>query len=325
YIAEAGEEEAIKALATSPRSYFNPTLYLGSFPIDVTKCFFSDSTAPNCPVTLGTGSSLINAPVQVGSGSYTVRINYLGRFIDGGSMTVHRYRIVSTATLSSVNVKSQQTASGMVDLRDFSHAFPPHAMTSCVDPASLSNNVPTSYIASGVVDPAGPAVWPGTSDANNGVVPNCSFSDGADLQKVMQLNADFSYSTSVDDSVALPPQFWKIAPTGTPPDPSTGVPYIVYINGNFTVNGNTTVYGIYYITGSVTFSGAAQIQGVVYAPNGTIFTGRGGGSPNVPDVNGGFFANGLASTGSHYNGLWNAAYTNSYLGEIPLRVARSGR
>lgn len=325
YIAEAGEEEAIKKITTTPHSYFNPTLYSGSFPVDVTRCFYDDSNAPNCPVSLGTGSSLTSVPVAVGTGNYRVQVTYLGRLVDATNMNVHRYMIVASATLSNASIKSQQTVSGLLNVRDLSSAFPPHPMTSCTDPTNGGTNSPTAYISAGVVDPAGPNPWPGTASPNNGIVPNCSIPNSADLQKMLQQNADYSYPTSITDAAPLPPQFWKIPPTGNPPDPKTGEPYKVYINGDLAVNGNTTIYGIYYITGSIHFNGSASVQGVIYAPNGTMYTGNGGGNPNQPAAVGGIFAYSALATGNHYYGLWNPLYTNAYLGQLPQRVARGGR
>ncbi|MBZ5534806.1 MAG: hypothetical protein LAO31_02530 [Acidobacteriia bacterium] len=347
YVAEAGNEEAISHTVTTPRSQFNPDKlksYTGTVPVEVTKCFYrsSSDSVPACPVTSGGGG--VNLPVSVGSGKYNVRLWYLGATGTGaGETPIYKYFVSSTATSNSAAVNSSQSAESQFNAEVVENAFPPHPLTSCLEPIGSGTNNPFGLTemqgantckgnVKGTLDPTSPPTWPGSpppGEENCGVYPMCNFPTQARIKQVMSTNADFSYSGAITDSVQLPTKFWKVDPTIDPAtgkiDPTTGQAYMVYIDGSFTVNGSATVYGVYYITGDVKFVGPAQIQGVIFAPNGTMFTGKGGGSPNVPDAVGGVYVHGVTATGSHYKALYNSDYVNAFLGQIPKRMSRAGR
>lgn len=334
YVAEAGGEESINETVTTPRSQFNPnrlydpTKYSGTIPVEVTGCYYSGSGAPACPVAVGGGSTLVNLPVTVGPGKYSVQVQYLGRSVDSLNMNLHRFLVFTTARHNTASVASFQTVANLVYLEDVEYAFPPHALSSCTEPSGSGKWLPKGVDPPGVTEvPPPPAKWPGTDDTNYGTTPLCVDSNDPKskrVQTIFENSADYSYSSSITDSATLPPQFWKTSPTGNPPDPRTGEPYKVYVNGDLTVNGNTTIYGIYYVTGNVTLNGSAKVDGIIYAPSGT-FTGKGGGNPNITDANGGVFAHNVSSTGNHYFVEWNPLYTNSHLGQLPYRISRGGR
>lgn len=327
YIAEAGTEEALNQIVTTPRTQFNPTSFTGSFPVDVTQCFYNDSRAPSCPVTVGSGasSSLVSVPVSVGAGSYRVSVQYLGRSTDAASMTLNKYLVFSTAALNASGYKSSQTTASTLYAEEVEFAFPPHPITSCTEPTGSG-----PWRAKGLVkpfppetiDPSAPSQWPGTTDPNYGTTPLCTLPYSTRVQQAIQINADYSYPSGTSDSSPLPPQFWKVAPTGG--DPRTGEPYKVYVNGDLTVNGNVTIYGVYYVTRNVTFNGTANLQGIIYAPNGT-FTGHGGGNPSNAQGTGSIYANAISATGNHYKVVYEPSYANAYLGQIPYRMSRGGR
>ena len=322
YIAEAGREEALNEVVTTPRTQFNPSTYSGSFPVDIAQCFYNDSSAPACPVTVGAGSTLANVPVSVATGKYHPKVLYLGHVIDADNMTLNKYLVFSTAVLNAANVNSTQTVVSQMDAESVEYAFPPHPVTSCLEPNGSGPWLISGYTSPGVLDPTAPATWPPGSDLNYGTTPMCGFPSGAKIQQAIETNPDFSCPSSCSNP-AGPSTFWKVPPTGG--DPRTGQPYETYVNGDLTINGNTTIYGVFYVTGNVTFTGSATVQGVIYAPNGTYTTGKGGGSPNTPDVSGGIYANGINTTGNHYYAMYNASYTNAYLGQIPYRLSRGGR
>lgn len=323
YIAEAGGEEALNKIVTAPRSQFNPMSYTGSFPAEVTNCFYNDNTAPNCPVTPGSGApSPISGPVSVGAGSYSFKIQYLGRTTDAENMTVNKYLAFSSAKLNAARVGSSQTVASQIYTESVEYAFPPHPITSCTEPTGSGPWRAKGYSSPGVIDPTAPTTWPGTTDPNYGTTPLCGLPFANKIQAVLQQNADYSFSNSTSDPSTLPTQFWKVPPANN--DPRTGEPYKVYVKGDLTVNGNSTVYGVYFVTGNVTFNGSARFQGVIYAPNGT-FTGHGGGNPNSPDGTGALYAKSVSATGNHYTVLYNSLYTNSYLGQLPYRLSRGGR
>jgi hypothetical protein len=345
YVAEAGNEEAIGQIVSTPRSRFNPDklkTYAGALPVDVTKCFYnvSSGSIPACPVTAGGSGTTL--PVSVGAGKYDVRLSYLGAVGTGvGEAPIYKFFVSSSATSNTAALNTSQSVQSQFNAQVIENAFPQHPLTSCLEPVAGGVNNPYGIMSlngkggggggnkdcsktAGPVDPTAPPQWPGTGDTNCGVYPMCSFPTEQRLQEYIQSSADFSYSGDVTDSAPLPPTFWKVPPD-PPSDPTTGTAYTVYINGNFTVSGNVTIYGVYYITGNVTFSGTGQVQGVIYAPNGTMFTGNGNGNPNVPDAVGGVFVHAVTASGNHYQAEFNPDYVGAFLGMIPQRMSRAGR
>ena len=81
-------------------------------------------------------------------------------------------------------------------------------------------------------------------------------------------------------------------------DNSKDIPNIVYINGNLTVTGNTTVNGIFAIEGDdIDISGEANINGIIiFRGDGTI---RGGGSPGKTEALGVIAYGTLTGNGSN--------------------------
>ena len=75
---------------------------------------------------------------------------------------------------------------------------------------------------------------------------------------------------------------------------SGSVPNFIYIEGDFTLGGNDTVYGVYWINGTTTvFNGNYQINGIIISEGDITMNG---GGTQVPNMNGGIIQYGGGST-----------------------------
>lgn len=117
---------------------------------------------------------------------------------------------------------------------------------------------------------------------------------------------------------SLPGDFWYSEPTD-PADPTTGVPNVVYVECDLSLNGNIgTIGGFFVVLGDVltdpdaaedaTVNGNGQIDGAIYA-RGEFSVNGGGGNLNV---NGGVWAGEEAEL----NGNANITYNQDYMDAI---------
>lgn len=87
------------------------------------------------------------------------------------------------------------------------------------------------------------------------------------------------------------------------------IPDVTHVQGNFTINGGRTVYGIYVIEGNAVLDGSSRLEGVLYLPNPGSIVIHGGGNPNESNVTGGVFANGyISGTGNHISIRYYSEY-----------------
>jgi hypothetical protein len=94
---------------------------------------------------------------------------------------------------------------------------------------------------------------------------------------------------------------------------SAGVPNVTYIQGNLTVNGGRTVYGIFMVDGDIVLKGSSRVQGVLYLVNPNNIIIHGGGDPTESSVTGGIIANGdVDGTGNHITVHYNAEYMGEF-------------
>ncbi len=84
-------------------------------------------------------------------------------------------------------------------------------------------------------------------------------------QAALKMFADITIHGDLTDGQGLT-SFWK-DPSTTPP-----TPYVIYVDGNLNLSGNTHVYGIFFVKGEVSITGSARVIGVVYAPNTSDIT-----------------------------------------------------
>lgn len=101
--------------------------------------------------------------------------------------------------------------------------------------------------------------------------------------------------------------FWQDTPCPVPPN-AGNVPWVTYVNGNLSVSGASSPYGIYYVTGNITFNGNVSPQAAFYTPSGNVLYHGAGGS----QITGGIIAGGtITGTGSHASVQYNYNYMNS--------------
>lgn len=116
----------------------------------------------------------------------------------------------------------------------------------------------------------------------------------------------------------FPGSFWYTPPTD-PDDPSTGVPNIVYVEGDLVLKGNIgTIGGFFVVVGNVitnpdasydaTINGNGQIEGAIYT-RGEFRINGGGGNLNV---NGGVWA----GVEAELNGNANVTYNKTYMDAV---------
>jgi len=123
---------------------------------------------------------------------------------------------------------------------------------------------------------------------------------------------------------AFPASFWYTAPTD-PSDPTTGVPNVVYVEGDMTLSGNVTAGGFFLVVGNVltdpnvtsdtTITGNVTVNGCIYS-TGEFELKGGGGALNV---NGGVWAGDEAE----FTGNAKVTYEQDYMDAIEAFVGGS--
>jgi len=117
---------------------------------------------------------------------------------------------------------------------------------------------------------------------------------------------------------SFPGSFWYRVPND-PSNPATGVPNVVYIETDLTLNGNIgTIGGLFVVAGNVltnplgtydaTINGNGQIQGAIYTRGEFQVNGGGGGL----NVNGGVWS----GTETELNGKATITYNKGYMDAI---------
>ncbi len=121
---------------------------------------------------------------------------------------------------------------------------------------------------------------------------------------------------------SYPPSFWFVPPTDLA-DPATGIPNVVYIEGDMVLNGNVgTIGGFFLVVGNVltdpndtsnsTINGNGQIDGSIYATGKFRINGGAGGL----NVNGGVWA----GTEAELNGNANVTFNEFFMDSIKALV-----
>ncbi len=120
---------------------------------------------------------------------------------------------------------------------------------------------------------------------------------------------------------SFPASFWNVPPTD-PNDPSTGVPNVIYCEGDLKLNGDIgTIGGFFVVAGDVitspdassdfTIEGNGKIEGSIYT-RGTFRVNGGGSAGKSLSVDGGVWAGELA----RLNGNVNIGYQSDYVDAI---------
>lgn len=156
-----------------------------------------------------------------------------------------------------------------------------------------------------------------------GTITNVTPQDSAGNSKswLMKQNADSIPTIRINDLIALSntqghtkignwsaPDYWCGSYWNSP-----GVPNVTYVQGNMSVSGSRTVYGIFVVTGTVTLNGNCNVIGVVYLPNQTSSIFHGSGSQD-DSVEGGVISHGnISGTGNHVNVKNKKTYMQAFL------------
>ncbi len=143
-------------------------------------------------------------------------------------------------------------------------------------------------------------------------VPTHSATNPLALLNFTQLRAisqsQLHYNPGIAPGNTWPSSFWFEAPSESNP---TGTPNVVFVEGDFSISGNTTRYGFIVVGGEVThnatISGTSSIVGGIYARGN--FTINGGG--NALNVDGGVWAGGSVNMGGNGRVSFNAGYLNA--------------
>ena len=142
--------------------------------------------------------------------------------------------------------------------------------------------------------------------------------DFSQLLAVSQAQGNYYDAARIGSGDPFPGSFWYTTPTD-PLDPTTGVPNVVYITEDLTLNGSVgTIGGFFVVVGDVitnpndiqdaTINGSGQIEGAIYT-RGTFRVNGGAGNLNV---NGGVWAGEEA----RLNGNAHVAYNDFYMSSI---------
>ncbi len=98
----------------------------------------------------------------------------------------------------------------------------------------------------------------------------------------------------------------------------TLTPNVTHVQGDFTLGGGRSVYGIYVVEGIAVLDGSARLEGVLYLPNPGSIVIHGGGDPKESSVTGGIFANGyINGFGNHISVQYDSNYM-SIFGQFQL-------
>ncbi len=103
-------------------------------------------------------------------------------------------------------------------------------------------------------------------------------------------------------------------------------PNVTHVQGNLTISGGRTVYGIFVVEGNVELQGSGRLEGILFLPNSSSTVAYGGGDPNESSVSGGILSYGTVDgTGNHIsvqlNPTYLQAFVNNYAPENPpIRV-----
>lgn len=174
----------------------------------------------------------------------------------------------------------------------------------------VSNNVSKGKTISGNVIFGG--VNSSTATITNGAFIHDSSANPLALLNFEQLRtisqSQGHYNPDFASGNTWPSSFWQEAPSESNP---FGTPAVAFVEGNFSIAGNTTRYGFIVVGGEFTYdatiSGTSSIVGTVYTRGN--FTINGGG--NALNIDGGVWAGGSANLGGNGKIQYNAAYMNA--------------
>ena len=98
-------------------------------------------------------------------------------------------------------------------------------------------------------------------------------------------------------------------------DAINNIPNVTYVQGDLTIKGGTTIYGIYIVEADVLFEqiGNSRVEGVIYMPNNGRIEFTGGGTPKDANITGGVFADGPLIGNANANQKLKVQYKAEYM------------
>ncbi len=196
-----------------------------------------------------------------------------------------------------------------------------------IDPNGNSYAVNGDVVYANSIDNSGNIT--GTVSQDAAAAPLAAF-DFEIMRAIAVAQGNLYNAARLDDvqhhSDTFPASFWYTAPTD-PSDPATGVPNVVYVEGDMVLNGNIgSVGGFFLVVGNVltdpedtadsTLNGNGTVDGCIYT-TGKFDINGGGGNLNV---NGGVWA----GTEAELNGNVMVNYNLSFMDSIEFLVQSHG-
>lgn len=285
----------------------------------------AEAAADEALVILGTNSGYTgtSSPVSLGQGEYESVVT---------SLSASRKRIVATGYIPS---KASATATRQIEMitkKETPPNFYDYAIYSAgeVDLNGGSYVVNGDVIYSDSIDNPDHITGSVTQDAT--ISPLAAF--GFETLRDIAIAQGNLYDAARLDQVrqnkdSYPGDFWFVPPTD-PLDPTTGIPNVVYVEGNMVVSGNFgNVGGFFLVVGNVltdpddtsdsTINGNGTVDGCVYATGKFDINGGAGGI----NVNGGVWAGDEAEMGGNSTITYDLDYMMSIKGLVESNSAAS--
>lgn len=251
--------------------------------------------------------------VNLGRGQYSVSI---------ANILPDKRQIISSGFIpSSANFRSKRGIEAVV--RKY---IPPNFYDNAIYTAGELDLNGNAYAVNGDVIYGEEEVAGNTQNITGTITQDTSINPlaGLNFQQLYQISQSQGnvYDEARLDDVkkgtdSFPASFWY-SPPSDPNDPATGVPNVVYIEGDLTLNGNIgTIGGLFVVVGDVltnplgtydaTINGNGMIDGFVYTRGEFQINGGGGGL----NVNGGVWAGEEAELNGNATVSYNQDYADA--------------
>ncbi|MBI5873878.1 MAG: hypothetical protein HZB36_07030 [Candidatus Omnitrophica bacterium] len=257
-----------------------------------------------------------SSPVAFGRGEYEIVVT---------TLSSSRKMIMAYGYVPNKTQKRAQRTIEVITKAETPPDFFDYAIYSAndVDFNGNSYDVTGDVIYADTIDNEGRVVGTVTPDPT--ISPLAQF-DFAAMREIAVAQGNLYDSSRLDDvqtgSDSFPGDFWYSDPTD-PSDPTTGIPNVVYVEGDMVLNGNIGIIGGFFLvvgdvltdpdaTYDTTINGIGEIAGCIYTTGDFRINGGGGGL----NVDGGVWAGNEA----RLNGNANIAYNQDYMYSIKAMV-----
>lgn len=280
YVAEAGMDSALAALKSSS----------------------SYSGTAGTPVSVSRDSTVI--------GQYETAVVDIGSSLR--NIVVTGYAPQKTVNSGVLRQTCKAEGVAKVSANPPPAAFYANAIYSAgeVDFEGNSYDVTGNVVYADAIDNSGRVVGTVTHDIT--ISPLAQF-DFAAMRAAAILQGNLYNAARLASKAAFPSGFWYTAPTD-PSDPTTGVPNVVYVEGDMELSGNVTAGGFFLVVGNVLtdpnvttdteITGNVTVNGCIYSTG--EFELKGGG--HSLNVNGGIWAGDEAELDGNAKVTYNVDY-----------------